>query len=428
MINFGFFEEVAQSLWSNRTRTLLTGFGVFWGLMLLVLLLGVGDGLKKGSARYYGADDPNSIWFSARTTAQAYGGFQEGRRIVFDYSDIEFLENTISGIEFVGAENRAGKRWSRNVPIVHQSRSASFPVLGVTADFFQVKRYLDIQVGRGISPIDIEQRRKIAFLGSKTLQPLFGQRFDPVSQSGSPVGKLISVHGINLRVVGAFHDDGWNGRMAERIYIPMSVYEQVFGENNQVDVLAVKPKEGVDPFLLADEIEAALKSRHSISPSDTKAISVGEIAESGRERAQMQLALTVMIWAVGLGTLMAGIVGIGNIMIITVSERTRELGIRKALGATPISLLSLIISEALLLTLSAGYLGLLAGMGLVKIFNHIIVLQGGELAGIVDPSVNLTIALLALSVLVIAGIVAGIVPALRAAYLDPVSAMAEDAG
>ena len=418
----GTFAEVLQSLWANRTRTLLTGFGVLWGLMLLVLLLGVGDGLRKGSARYYGADDPQSIWLSARTTALPYDGFQEGRQIVFDHADLNYLRKALPAIEFIAAENRAGKRWSRNIPIVHKSRSASFPVLGVTPDFFKIKRYLDVQAGRELNARDSELTRKVAFIGIKTLDPLFG----PASKPAKQLGKLINVHGINLTVVGVFEDDGWSGRMSERIYVPMSVYRQVFGENNQVDVIAVKPFQSADPFTLADNIEARLKERHSIAPADAKAINVGELAESGQEQAQMQKALILLIWSVGLGTLAAGIVGIGNIMIITVSERTQELGIRKALGATPASLLKLIITEALVLTLVSGYLGLLSGIGLIKLLNQTILESGGELAGIVNPEVDFSIAITALGVLAFAGMLAGIIPALRAARLEPVVAMSEE--
>ena len=242
----------------------------------------------------------------------------------------------------------------------------------------------------------------------------------------NPVGKQIAVNGVSVKVIGVFYDSGWEGRMSERIYMPLAVYQKTFGRGEDVGVIAITPKPDVDNKTLSQQIMAVLQERHRVAPNDKTAIRLFDLAEQTKEVNATFTGINLFLWFVGLGTLMAGVVGISNLMIISVKERTREIGVRKALGAPPVNIMTAIVSESLLVTVTAGYIGLVASVGLLELYNLAAAKGGLSLPYFERPQVDIGIAFSALAILVGIGALAGLVPAWHAAAISPIEAMREE--
>jgi ABC-type antimicrobial peptide transport system, permease component len=266
--------------------------------------------------------------------------------------------------------------------------------------------------------LDSADIRKVAIIGTAVRDRLFGPEADPV-------GKDITFHGIVLKVVGVFYDSGRQGRMSERVYIPLATFQKTFGRGNKVGQLALTPKPGVDSYALEERIVAYLKQRHWVAPEDVRGIRSHNRAKQMEETTRIFTGITAFIWFVGLGTLAAGIVGISNIMIITVKDRTREIGVRKALGATPSSIVSMVLTESVLVTAIAGYCGLVLGVGLIELVAIMVEKAGGSMGFFGAPEVDIIIAIKAIVILVVFGALAGLAPALHAAKIHPIEAMRE---
>lgn len=418
-MNFDNLQEILYTIGKNKLRTALTAFGVFWGIFMLILLLGVGRGLENGADSSFGTDDRSSIWINSRQTALPYKGLPNGRKITFNENDIAAIKREIHGVQYISAENRAGERWHSAINVTHKNKSGSFSVYGVANDFFNIKKYLEYPSGRTLNNLDNKQNRKIALIGTRVRDRLFEEDINPI-------GKNINFHGIVLQVIGVFYDEGRDGRMSERVYIPLATFQKVFGKANNIGQIALTPIPGIDPFLFEKDVISLLKQRHTVSPDDIKAIHSFNFAEKAKSMTQLFSAINIFVWFVGLGTLTAGIVGISNIMIITVKDRTREIGIRKALGATPNSIVSMILSEAILITTIAGYMGLVLGIALLEVLHLLMSASGEKIAYFGRPEVDINTAFSAMVVLIAAGAIAGLAPALKASNILPIEAMREE--
>lgn len=416
---FDGLQEIYYSLSRNKLRTFLTAFGVFWGVFMLILLLGAGRGLSNASDNSFGSDDRTSIWISGGRTALPYHGRPPRRLIEFTEDDIAAIQQNIAGVQYISAENRAGERWQRTVNITYKNQSANFGVYGVADDFFRIKKYIDYPYGRTLNGLDERDARRVALVGTVVSDRLFGAGVNPL-------GKEINFHGIVFQVVGVFHDEAREGRMSERVYIPLSTFQKTFGRANKIGQITLTPAPGLDPIAFEEKVVALLRERHVVSPDDTRAVNAFNYARQMAQVEQVFSAIGVFIWFVGLGTLTAGIVGISNIMIITVKDRTREIGVRKALGATPASVVLMVLSESVLLTAVAGYLGLVLGVGLLELVNQALVASKANLAYFERPEVDLWIAAKAVILLVVCGALAGLAPAMRAAKILPIEAMREE--
>jgi len=416
--------EILFSLGRNKLRTGLTAFGVFWGILMLILLLGAGRGMQKAFLEGWTNDVADSIWIFPATTSVPYQGLPVGRQIALDEEDMRALRTQISGLRFLSSENPLGNFISSAISVSFGTRSGSFQVLGVADEYFNIKERVRFDQGRKLNRLDQDDNRKLVVIGTRVADRLFGAF--SVSQAGAyaeAMGKEIQINGISFKVVGLFFDKGDRGRMSERIYMPVSAFKKAFGGGQQVALITVRPKAGVNPFRLEDEVVALLKQRHKIAPDDKRAIEVANKARDAEQINQMFAGLNTFIWLVGVGTLLAGIVGVSNIMIITVKERTREIGIRKALGARPARIVASLVFESVLVTSVAGYTGLVLGVVLLELVAAALAHFQIELPYFQQPDVDLGIALAALLLLVAAGIVAGLMPALRAARITPVEAM-----
>lgn len=405
------FQEILYTLRKNKLRTGLTAFGVFWGIFMLMMLLGAGRGMQNGVYADFGSDVLDYVVIWTGETAVPYKGRGIGRRINLTREDLQSIKQQVPGIRFISEENsRSG------ISIVYQDKVGNFPVVGAPDEYFRVKESVPFPFGRKNNPLDEVQMRKVVLLGTAVRDRLFGPHVDPV-------GKEVKVNDVVMTVVGVFYDKTNRGRDSERVFIPAATHRNLFGSGNYIGVIWLRPEAGVDPYAFEEQVVNLLKQRHEVSPEDRRAIRSFNMAEPAERVHGLFLGINGFLWFVGLGTLMAGIVGVSNIMIITVKERTREIGIRKAIGATPFSIVSTLLLESILVTSIAGYAGLVAGVGLIEFIAWGLRSAGAEMPYFQNPEVDFQVAITAIVLLVVVGALAGLMPALRAAKIMPIEAM-----
>jgi putative ABC transport system permease protein len=404
-------QEILFTLRQNKLRTLLTAFGVFWGIFMLIVLLGAGRGMQNGVLDDFGSDVLDFIIVWSGDTSVAYRGMGLGRHIRLDRSDVQAVSQQISGIGVISGETVLGRGL-----INYANKNSNAEIHGIPDEYFDVKSDVPFNLGRRVDPLDIDQIRKVALIGTTVAERLF-------SAGEDPVGKDIRVKDVVMKVVGVFYDKGNRGRNSERVYLPQSTFTRVFGGSDRIDAIWLRPAPGVDGFELEKKVVALLKRRHDVAPDDRRGVNSFNMATPAQNVLGLFVGINVFIWFVGLGTLMAGIVGVSNIMIITVKERTREIGIRKALGATPFSIVGTLLLESTLVTGIAGYLGLVFGVGLLELVAMGLRAAGTKLPYFMNPEVNFRVAVIAILLLVAVGVLAGLMPALRAAKITPIEAM-----
>jgi putative ABC transport system permease protein len=404
-------QEIFFTLRQNKLRTLLTAFGVFWGIFMLILLLGAGRGMQNGVMQDFGNEPLDVIVLFSGDTSVAYKGMGLGRKIKLEEADVQAISQQIDGVRLI-----AGVRSQYGITVNYGAKNSNANLNGIPDEFFVVKSEIPFTFGRRTNPLDIDQTRKVVALGKNVVERLFDKDVDPV-------GKDVRVKDVVMKVVGVFHDKSNRGQGSDSIYIPQSTYETVYGGGGRIENIWIRPEPGIDGFELEKKILTLVKRRHEVSPDDKRGIGSFNMAEPAKRINGLFTGINVFIWFVGLGTLMAGIVGISNIMIITVKERTREIGIRKALGATPFTIVSTLLLESTLVTAVAGYIGLVCGVGLLELIALGLRKAGAQMPYFMNPEVNFQVAMTAIALLVGVGMLAGLMPALRAAKITPIEAM-----
>lgn len=407
-------QEILFTLRQNKLRTGLTAFGVFWGIFMLMLLLGAGRGMQNGVYQDFGSDVMDFIVAYTGTTSVAYQGMGLGRQIQLTQEDVDAIKQQIPDVRFIASENQ-----QNGVSITYEQKNASFGVYGVPEEYFAVKESIPFNLGRKLNAFDQQELRKVAVIGTVVAERLFGKDADPIN-------KDIRVNGVVMKIVGVFYDKGNRGRDSERVYIPLKTFQKMFGTSNRIGAIWLRPNIGADGFEVEKKVIELLQRRHSVSPEDRRAIRSFNMAEPAQRVNGLFIGINGFIWFVGMGTLMAGVVGVSNIMIITVKERTREIGIRKALGATPFSIVSTLLFESILVTSVAGYFGLVAGVGLIELISFGLRSVGAQMPYFNNPEINFQVAITAVILLVVVGALAGLAPALRAAKIMPIEAMRAD--
>lgn len=392
----------------NKLRTFLTAFSVAWGIFILMVLLGAGEGLRNGAMHEFGNDAINSIWINGGQTSIPYKGLQPNREIQLTNEDYDMIRSKIEGIDHMTANT-----FSRARTLSYKKEHGAFTVRPCKADH----RFLEnteIVSGRFLNEADIKEYRKVCILGLPVKNALF--------KDEDPIGKYIDVEGSPYKVVGTFYDQGNNDM--NRIYIPVSTAQRAYNGKNILDVLWVGTGNSdiEKSNQTMNEIRQLLASRHSFDVNDEKALHANNNTVEFKRIMSLLDGIKIFIWIIGIGTLIAGVVGVSNIMMIVVKERTKEIGIRKALGATPNSIISLIIQEAVLITAVAGYVGLCAGVFLLEAFRKWV--PPSDFFR--NPEVNFQVAISATILLIIAGALAGFFPALRAAKIEPVIALRDE--
>jgi putative ABC transport system permease protein len=408
---FDGLQEILFTLRQNKLRTLLTAFGVFWGIFMLIMLLGFGRGMENGVMDDFGSEPLDMIILWSGDTSVAFHGMGIGRHIKLDDGDVQAIHQQISGVRSL-----AGDRSNFGVTVSYEGKNSNAAMHGIPDEYFRLKEKLPFTFGRRTNGLDVDQTRKVVALGTSVVDRLFDKGVDPV-------GKEVRVKDVVMTVTGVFHDKMNQGRASEAVYLPQSTYDAVYGGSGAISNVWIRPQPGVDGFELQKNIVALVKRRHDVAPDDNRGVNSFNMAEPAKRITGLFTGISVFIWFVGLGTLTAGVVGISNIMIITVKERTREIGIRKALGATPFAIVSTLLLESTLVTGIAGYLGLVFGIGLLELVAFALRKSGAQTPYFMNPEVNFQVAITAIALLVGVGVIAGLVPALRAAKITPIEAM-----
>jgi len=410
MFDFDRWREIFQTIRKNKLRTALSGFTIAFAILLFTLLFGIGNGLKHTFEREFAGDSQNSIYLFTGTTTKPYKGLQSGRRIQLRNDDTKFInEKFEDDIQFFSPNIER-----RNVQAIYKGEQNRYTVRGVYPDYQPLESAV-IEDGRFLSVLDIKNRSKVIAIGRLVEKDLFGNL--------SALGKNVNLDGISYKVVGVFSDPG--GDNDERnIYTPFTTFQGMYKPNDELDYfgLTFNPKLNVDQAIeFGNSLAKIMQEKHSVDPRDQAAIRVRNYAEGTRNVQAFMMVLNVIILFIGIGTLVAGIIGISNIMVYIVKERTKELGIRKAIGATPGSIIGMIMLESIFVTAIAGYVGLLIGVFTLRAIG-----DGLEDYFIINPSVETYVVVGATIILVIAGTIAGYIPAKRAARIKPIVALNDD--
>ena len=409
MFDFDRWIEIFQTISKNKLRTVLSGFTIAFAILLFTLLFGIGNGLKHTFEKQFAGDSQNSIYVNAGSTTKPYKGLQSGRKIQFRNDDTKFMNEKFEDeIQFFSPNIQ------RNAQAIYKGEQNRYNVRGVYPDYQPLEEAV-IQEGRFISALDIKRKAKVIAIGRLVEKDLFGNL--------SAMDKNINLDGLSYKVIGVFSDPG--GDNDERyIYTPFSTMQSIYKENDEVDYfgLTFNPKLKVDDAIaFSNLLTKVLKEKHNVDPRDQAAIRVFNYAEGTKNVQQFMTVLNVIILFIGIGTLIAGIIGISNIMVYIVKERTKELGIRKALGATPKSIIGMILMESIFITAVAGYSGLLIGVFTLKAIGDSL-----EEYFIINPSVETYVVTGATIILIIAGTIAGYIPAKRAAGIKPIVALNDE--
>jgi len=408
MFDLDKWQEILDTISSNKTRTLLTGFSVAWGIFMLIILLGSGEGLSNGIRYQFRDDAINSVWVRSGQTSIPYKGLQPGRRIRFTNEDTNGLDH-VDGVEYTTARFYIGG----NVRVSYGSESDSFDVRSVHPGHLHVENTIMTR-GRFINELDIKEHRKVAVIGKLVKAALFGDQ--------PAIGKDIKVNGIAFKVVGTFEDAGGEGEMRQ-IYLPITTSQRAFNGGNRVHqfMFTTGDADLEKTKAMAEQVRQDLSRRHTFSLEDRRAVFIYNNNENFARFISLMDGIRTFIWVIGIGTILAGVVGVSNIMLITVRERTKEIGVRKALGATPWSVVSFILQESVLITGVAGYLGLVTGVALLEFLSEKLKADYFR-----SPEVDLPIAIYATLLLVLAGTVAGLFPAIKAARIRPIEALRDE--
>lgn len=409
MFNKDRWSEIFEAISKNKMRTVLSGFTVALGILIFTVLLGMGNGLRNSFLNSFVDDAQNMIFIFAGPTSKAHKGFQEGRFIQFKNDDLDFIaDNNIGKVEYLTP------RIYRSTMARYNRESGNYSIRAVSQDHQYLEKTIMMK-GRYINETDINDRTKHVVIGRLVEKDLF--------KNEDALEKYLDLDGIAYKIVGVYQDSG--GDNEERvIYLPYTTVQLLYGNNdhiNQINLSYNMAMTSEEAIAFSEKLERDFKEKHSIAPDDQSAIRIRNFAEDIKETMVVLGGINMVIIFVGIGTLISGVIGIGNIMTFTVRERTKELGIRKAMGATPRSIIGMILQEAVLITVAAGYIGLILGIFALKgIGNNL------EDFFIVNPGVDTGIMITATIILILAGLLAGYVPARRAARIKPIVALRDE--
>jgi|AntRauTorcE11898_2_1112593.scaffolds.fasta_scaffold00246_17 putative ABC transport system permease protein len=422
MFDIDHWKEVFSALKKNKWRTFFTAFGVFWGIFMLIVMVGSGRGLQNGVTAGLGDFATNSMFVWTQPTTKAYKGYKEGRSFTFNNQDMEALRHSVSGLKYI-APRLQGQAGQDNAPnVVRGLESGAFPVYGDAPVWNKIDPAKIIR-GRFLNTIDIKNRRKVAVIGEHIEQVLFKPGEDPL-------GKYIRVQGVYFQVIGVFKplnsNINFGGDKNRSVFIPYTTMQQVYNYGDAVHWFAITAKDGVPVSSVEDKILEVLAGWHTVHPEDREAFGYFNLGQQFDQMKGLFTGIDLLIWIVGTGTLMAGVIGVSNIMLVIVKERTQEIGIQRAIGATPFRVMKQIVTESVVLTTLAGYTGLVIGVGVIEAVNYALTMQSNDSNAFRDPEVNFGIAVLALAILVISGIFAGIIPARKAVKIKPIDALRDE--
>lgn len=413
MFDIDKWQEIYFTIKQNKLRTFLTAFSVSWGIFMLIFLLGFGTGFQNGVEGQFSEDATNSLWINSGQTSMAYKGIKPGKQIQMDNKDYESIKKQVKGVEYITSRFHCYGEFT----IRYKNKYSSFEVLGCHPDHKFIEKQNTIK-GRYLNELDHKEKRKVAIIGTKVVEGLFGEE--------DPINKMIDVKGIMYKVVGVY--DEVDADEVKRIFIPLSVAQLTYEGTNRVHQIMFTAGDAnvEESNEMKQSVVNLLSARHTFDPEDTRALHIWNNVENFQRFRSLFNGINMFLWVVGLGTIIAGIVGVSNIMLIVVKERTREIGVRKALGATPWSIISLFLQESIAITLLAGYTGLLAGVGLIELISWAMINFEIKPEFFSNPEVDLKTAVAATLLLVFAGTLAGFFPARKAAKVSPIEALKDE--
>ena len=408
MFNRDTWLEIANTVLSNPMRTFLTGLSIALGVFILVVMQGLGFGLQNGVQNQFSDDAVNSIWVDAGRTQLAYRGNMPNRQVKMRNSDMDAM---FQQMDTVHAYSRRVRIWG--VVMEYEDQQSNFPLRGVDPDHLMLEN-TTLTDGRYISSRDVDEETKVAVLGATVVEDLY--------EGVNPIGTYLLIGGVQFRVVGTFDDPAsrWENKMA---YLPFTTAQSIFRSSDKVDqmILGTGDMPVASTILLSDALLSWFKDRKVVHPDDERGVRIENNNEEYERFQNIFLGIELFIWGLGLLTLLAGAVGVANILAIAVKERTKEIGVRKALGASSISVLGLVVQESLALMIVSGSAGLITGVGLLEVVSPMI-----DHDYFKNPQVDFRIALVALGILAVVGVMSGLGPALRAVRIKPVEALRDE--
>lgn len=409
------WQEIFGTIRQNKLRTGLTAAGVFWGIFMLIFMMGMGDGLEKGILNEFGGRSTNSLYIWPQETSISYKGMPVGRWESFNVDDINALKEHAPYLDIL-----APRHVTRNVVASYKTQSNNFDVRGEWEGIFKVESLTPTD-GRVLNYKDEKEARKVAVIGRTVQEEVFGNE--------NPIGKYLIVQGIPFQVIGIVKFEGESRRLQEAeetVFIPLSTSLRLFGNGKDISWFVCTITGDTKISDIEENVIQFLKARHRISPDDQQAIGCFNLEKEYRKITGLFSGVRWFLWIVGIGTLMAGVVSVSNVMLITVKDRTREIGVRKAIGATPWSIISLILLESVFITTISGYIGLILGTVIISFLNYSISAMDMSGQMFMNPEVNLGVSIGSLGILILSGLLAGLLPSLHAARINPVEALRSD--
>jgi putative ABC transport system permease protein len=409
------WQEIFSTMREHKLRTTLTALGVFWGIFMLIFVVGMGTGLKNGVFQGFGERAKNVMYVWTRRTTMPYEGFQAGRFIRLRLDDIKTIKNQIPEVEYIAPRHSIGEQM-----VSYEGNADEYMIRGELWDMIRIEA-LKLYEGRYINERDVEDYRKVAVIGQRVKEVLFGNK--------DCFGEFITIRGMQFKVVGIFGPQQikpWTEEDLEAVVIPLTTMHRAFSPGEPVDYFVCSAAPNVAVSEIEPKVRAVLKARHNIHPDDPQGIGGFNLEQEFKTVQNLFAGILAFLWLVGIGTLLAGVVGVSNVMMIVVKERTKEIGIRKALGATPASIISMIMTESVFLTAVSGYFGLIVGTALIGGLDYIMEVNNITQENFADPEVSPFVGIASIIVLVIAGAIAGLIPALQAARVRPVVALKDE--
>ena len=412
------WNEILEALTANTFRTILTAFGVFWGIFILVILLAAGNGLENGVKKGFDGIATNTMFMWTQTTSKPYKGLPKTREYDFKNSDVDALKQNFPDLLYVSPRNQLGGFEGAN-NVIRGTKTAAYTIYGDYPELIK-QQPMDIIKGRFVNQQDILLKRKVAVIGQGVVSELY-------EKAEEVIGTYVKMNGVNFMVVGVYNSKSQNNGNSEseqkNIFVPFTAFQQAFNYGDKVGWMAITANDNTSITKLKADIIKLIKSRHSINPEDDRAVGNFDLFEEFSKVQDLFLILKFIAYFVGTLVLLSGVIGISNIMLIVVKERTKEIGIRRALGATPSAIRLQILSEAIFLTIVAGMLGIAAATGVLWVINMVLDSMPSEGMMFANPSVDLSVVFVALIILVGSGLLAGFIPAQTAINIKPVDAL-----
>lgn len=407
------WNEVMMTLRRNKLRSFLTMLGVAWGIFMLVVMLGMGNGLKRAVMSGFDGFASNCCFIWTMPTTKPYAGFQRGRRFHFDNEDIRLIRDQVPGIKICSPQLQLGG-WQGGNNVNYKSNTAAFSIYGAEPEVLGVEAVRLVK-GRFLNHADLNEERKVCAIGMQVVERLFDKE--------DPIGKYIRINGVYFQVVGLMKKKS-SAEMGDnpeaKIYVPFTTFQKAFNSINMVHWFSIVGEDGEDVARIQKDVKLLMARKHRIDPTDDNAFGSFNLAEIYGSMQMLFGFIAFVSWVVGICSLLAGVIGIGNIMLISIKERTKEIGIRRSIGATPRIITGQIMQEAITLIFIAGYFGLLAAVGVLEGTRAAV----GESSDFFkNPGVDISVAIVAFVVLILSGLLAGYLPARRALSIKAVDAL-----